>query len=355
MPIQMTLNEANPGAFFAPAADPEILRLPKCNIHTHLEGSVRPATMISLARAQGIPLAVPPEQVSDLLQVTGEEQSLVDYLAKIAYAYPILKNAEALRRTAFEAAEDAARDGVVYFEMRVGPVTHAGPGLPVEAIIESLLAGLKQAGDQHAITCGLIISALRSHDPQLNLQLARAAVKYRDQGVVGFDLAGDENYPAGEHLDAFRAARDGGLGITVHAGEAGGAENVRYAVEELGASRIGHGVHSISSPQVVDLLREKGVLLEICPTSNVHTHCVRTIREHPIREFYRKGVPVSVGDDDPITSRTHVSNELTLIHRELGFSLAELQDIQVMTLRSAFLRDSSLRQRLLEQVESFQW
>jgi adenosine deaminase len=293
--------------------------------------------------------------VEDLLQVNGSEKSLVDYLDKIAYAYPLLKNAAALRRTAFEAAEDAARDGVVYFEMRVGPVTHSTPQLSIETILENLLAGLKQAESQYDMVCGLIISGLRNHDPRLNLRLAKAAVAFREMGVVGFDLAGDESYPAQDHLDAFRAARDGGLGITVHAGEAGGAENVRYAIEALGATRIGHGVHSIASPQVLELLRERQVLLELCPTSNVHTHCVADIGEHPIRKFYTQGIPISVGDDDPITSRTRVSNELTLIHNDLGFSFAELQDIQTLTLRSAFLDDSAVRQRLTDKIDHFHW
>ncbi|HEY3345082.1 MAG TPA: adenosine deaminase [Anaerolineaceae bacterium] len=347
--------EPNPTAFFAPQALPAIRRLPKCNVHTHLEGSIRPATLAELAAVQGIPLAVPADQVPDLLQVTGSEQSLVDYLDKISCAYPLLKNADALRRTAFEAAEDAVRDGVVYYEMRVGPVTHSGPDLPLETVVESLLAGLKQAAEQYGIVCGMIISGLRNHDPRLNLRLAQVAVAYRGMGVVGFDLAGDENYPAADHLEAFRAAREGGLGITVHAGEAGGADNVRYAVEELGATRIGHGVHSIESPEVLILLRERQVLLEVCPTSNVHTHCVASIEQHPIRQLYLQGIPISVGDDDPITSRTRVSNELTLLHQTLGFSLGELQDIQRLTLRSAFLSDAGMIQGLQAQVEGYQW
>jgi adenosine deaminase len=354
MPSQPSQTEENPNAFFAPAALPEMLRLPKCNIHTHLEGSIRPATLAELAAEQGVRLPVPAEQVLGLLQINGNEQSLADYLDKISITYPMLKNARALERTAFEAAEDAARDGVVYYELRVGPVTHSRAGLAVETILENLLAGLKRAEAQYDITCGLIISGLRNHDPKLNLHLAQAAVAYREKGVVGFDLAGDENFPAQEHAEAFRKARDGGLGITVHAGEAGGADNVRYAVEELGATRIGHGVHSIESPEVLKLLRERQVLLEICPTSNVHTHAVTSIRQHPIRQFYLQGIPISVGDDDPITSRTRVSNELTLLQQELGFSMDELKDIQIMTMRSAFLQDTAAVKRIQAKINRFQ-
>ena len=355
MPSQPLPSETNPNAFFAPDALPEIKRLPKCNIHTHLEGSIRPATLAELAADQGIALPVSAENVAGLLQISGDEQSLADYLDKISITYPVLKNAQALRRAAFEAAEDAALDGVVYFELRVGPVTHSRPGLPVEAVLENILAGLKQAGQTYDITCGLIVSALRNHDPQLNLLLAQAAVAFHEMGVVGFDLAGDEDFPAQDHAEAFRIARAGGLGITVHAGEAGGAENVRYAIEELGATRIGHGVHSIESPGVLQLLRERQVLLEICPTSNVHTHCIPEIQQHPIRQFYLQGIPVSVGDDDPITSRTRVSNELTLLHLQLGFSLNELKDIQTITMRSAFLRDAAVIQRIQSKIDRFQF
>ncbi|MDR3577299.1 MAG: adenosine deaminase [Anaerolineaceae bacterium] len=355
MPSLPVVSELNPLAFFAPDALPELRQLPKCNIHTHLEGSIRPATLAELAIEQGIALPVPADQVASLLQIDGNEQSLADYLDKISITYPLLKNEEALHRAAFEAAEDAALDGVVYFEMRVGPVTHSGPCRPVEAVLESILAGLKQAESQYDITCGLIVSGLRNHDPLLNVKLAQAAVSFRDTGVVGFDLAGDEDYPAQEHAEAFKMARSGGLGITVHAGEAGGPENVRYAVEELGATRIGHGVHSSRSPEVLKLLRDRRVLLEICPTSNVHTHCIADIQQHPIRQFYLQGIPISVGDDDPITSRTRVSNELTLLHNDLGFSFAELQDIQIITMRSAFLQNTTAVQSIQDKINRFQF
>jgi adenosine deaminase len=338
--------------FLPPPADPALRQMPKCNVHTHLEGSVRPSTWWELARAQGLSSGRL-EQADALLQVDGNEHSLVDYLAKISRTYPVLKNREALRRTAFEAAEDAANDGVVYFELRAGPMIHAGPGLPVEAVIESMLEGLRQAEARVGIVARLIVAALRHHPPEANVQLAKAAVAYRDQGVVAFDLAGDEEgFPAPPHAEAFAVARRRGLGITVHAGEAAGAENVVYAVESMGATRIGHGVHSIESDAAVDMLEQRGILLEICPTSNVHTGAVSGMAAHPVRRLYDRGVSISIGDDDPTTSRTRVSNELTLLRQRFGFTPEELAGIQRATLEAAFLRESEARARVADMLAS---
>jgi adenosine deaminase len=339
---------SHPQPFFSPTADPVLKALPKVNLHSHLEGSIRPLTLWDLADQQGIPLEASRETVQDLLQVTGEETSLVDYLKKISITYPVLKNAAALRQVAFEAAEDAARDGVIYLELRFGAATHANPALPLEKVIESVLQGLRQAESKYPITCRLIIAALRHRDPEVNLLLAHSAIQFHSYGVVGFDLAGDElHFPAELHKAAIQVARNGGLGITVHAGEAAGAENVVYAIKELGAQRIGHGVNSINSPRALELLLAHGVLLEICPTSNVHTNAVPAIDQHPVRRLFDLGISISIGDDDPVTSRTRVSNELTLLQEQFAFERVELAAIQQMGMRAAFLDDSNARERLL--------
>jgi adenosine deaminase len=341
-------------AFYPPEPSAVLLALPKCNTHTHLEGSVRPATFLELAAQQGIPLPFDPHLVADNLQVDGTEKTLVDYLAKITVNYAVLKSPAALQRTAFEAAEDAHRDGVIYFELRAGPVTHTGPGFPVEAAVESMLAGLQEAEAKFGITTRLIVAALRNHAPDTNLELARIASRYAQQGVVGFDLAGDEaGYPADLHQKAYQIVHDAGLGLTVHAGEATGPETVRYAVEVLHAQRIGHGVHSIESRAVMDLLHQRQILLEICPTSNVHTGAVTSIAAHPLKALYEYGIPISINDDDPITSCTRVSNELMLAHTIFGMSLETILSIQLTTLEHSFLREQDVKNRLYSQVLAF--
>ncbi len=341
-------------AFFAPEADPELQALPKCNLHTHLEGSIRPETLWNLAQAQEIELGIPVEAVRPALEVTGEERSLMDYLDKISFTYQVLKNAEAQRRVAFEAAEDAARDGVIYFELRGGPTTHTSPTLSVEAVIENWLQGLRQAEATHGIVCRLIICALRWDSPAVTERLAHSAVNFKNEGVVGFDLAGGEI--AGDlvkYAETFRIVREGGLGITCHAGEVAGPENVRYAVEELHATRIGHGVQSLSSPEVLSLLREQEILLEICPTSNIHTQAVNRIVNHPVRLFYDQDIPISIADDDPVTSRTRVSKELTLLQQQFDFDRQQLRHIQQLGLEAAFLQETSVRQTLREKIDAW--
>jgi adenosine deaminase len=173
-----------------------------------------------------------------------------------------------------------------------------------------------------------------------------------DRGVLGFDLAGDEaGFPASLHEEAFKVVQEAGLPYTVHAGEASGAENVLYAVEVLNAPRIGHGVRSIESDAVMDLLRERQVLLEVCPTSNVHTGTVVTIHDHPLKALYENGIPVN--DDDPVTSRTRPSKELALAHTILGMSIGTLVKIQLDTLDHCFLRNRDVVTKLKERVQDF--
>ena len=330
---------------------PAIQQMPKCNLHTHLEGSIRPATFVELARAQGLPLPAPAGEMDRALQVSGEEESLADYLAKISLVYPILKDAAALRRVSFEAAEDAAANNVRYFELRAGPVIHATPDLSVSAVIAAILAGLADAEAALGITCRLIVAALRHHDPEVNVQLARTALAFHGDGVVGFDLAGDEaRFPARLHRQAFDVARDGGLGITVHAGEAGGPDEVTYAIRELGATRIGHGVHTIADPAAVQLVLDRQVTLEICPTSNVHTHAVPSIGAHPIDRLLDRGVRITIGDDDPVTSRTNIARELALLNQVFGYSIERLQAFQINGLRCCFLTDEVRRGQLLREL-----
>lgn len=338
---------------FAPPAHvpPDIQALPKTNLHTHLEGCVRVQTAVELARAQGIALGVPEDALDRAMQVTGEEQSLGDYLAKIIFTQPVLKNYDALRRVSREAAEDAARCNVLYYELRAGPTIHATPELALHRVIEAMLAGLADAERAHDITCRLIVAALRHDPPARSVELARAALDFRGRGVVGFDLAGDEAlYPAVLHREAFELARQGGLGITVHAGEAGGPAEVESAVRHLGATRIGHGVHSIEDPRVMELLCERQVTLEMCPTSNVHTRAVPEIAEHPLPRFIEQGVRVTVGDDDPVTSRTDMSRELALLQQQFGFGLDTLRAFQVNGMESSFVEDPAVRARRMAEL-----
>lgn len=324
-------------------AHPTLQGLPLVNLHTHLEGSVRPRTFLELCDRQGIPRPPTLEMAQRLLSVDGTETSLVDYLARIAPVGPALRNREALERVAFEAAEDAWGDGVAYFEPRAGPLLHVTDGLAAGEVIAAILHGLQTAEKQLGITARFIASALRQHDPAANEHLARLAGTWAGKGVVGFDLAGPEaGYPARAHARAFAIARAAGLGLSCHAGEASGSDSIVEAVQHLGARRIGHGTHLDDTPGRVEWAVAEGIVLEMCPTSNVDTRAVPSLAAHPIRRFFDAGVKITVGDDDPTTSRTHVARELALLVEHFGFTRDEILAIQRTGVDAAFAEPNAL-------------
>lgn len=311
--------------------------MPLVNLHSHLEGSIRPATYLELCRTMGLPAPDSLEAAQALLSVDGSETCLHDYLERITPVGPILKGAAALERTSYEAAEDARRDGVAYFELRAGPLLHLTTAMDTAGTIEAMLSGLQEAERALGIAARLIVCALRGHDPLENEALARVAVRYAGRGVVGFDLAGDEKgYPARHHARAYAIAAAGGLGLTCHAGEGEGSASIVEAVQVLGARRIGHGTHLDDTPGRVAWAKAEGLVLEICPTSNVDTRAVPSFADHPVRRLFDAGVQISIGDDDPTTSRTRIARELRLLARTFGFTVPELLQIQRTGLEAAF-------------------
>ena len=319
--------------------------MPLVNLHSHLEGLIRPATYLELCRAIGHPAPSSLEEAQALLSVDGSETCLHDYLERITPVGPILKSVAALERTSYEAAEDSRRDGVAYFELRAGPLLHLTATMDTATTIEAMLRGLREAERALGITARLIVCALRAHDPRDNEALARVAVRYAGRGVVGFDLAGDEKgYPARHHARAYAIAAAGGLGLTCHAGEGEGSASIVEAVEILGARRIGHGTHLDDTPGRVAWARSEGLVLEICPTSNVDTRAVPSLADHPVRRLFDAGVRISIGDDDPTTSRTRIARELRLLAHTFGFTPHELLQIQRTGLDAAFAEPTATAQ-----------
>lgn len=313
--------------------------LPKVNLHHHLEGAVRITTFLELANRHGLNVSTAGiEQTKALLQVEKHDHSLADFLVKVDRSLLVSQFPGTLTRIAFEIAEDAYKQNVKYLELRFGPWLHLQQRLHLEAAIEEVLAGLKQAEEQYPILTGLIVCALRHHDCDQNMKLVKTAIKYLGQGLTGFDIAGDEaSYPAARFRKVFAYADDNGLGITVHAGEVTSGSKVIEAIEKLNAKRIGHGIRIASNPKLIDKVKAHGVTLEVCPTSNVHTGAVKSLVDHPIRELYEHGVAISLGDDDPTTSNITISSEYRLLKEKLNFSCAELKDLVIMGAKAAFL------------------
>ncbi len=249
------------------------------DLHSHLEGRVRPATAAELAAEAGLP--EPDGGWERAIRLEGPADLTV-YLAKVASTYPFFRSPDAARRIAREAVEDAAAAGLDYLELRFGPATHAGPA-SLDAVIGAVAEGMREGSAATGMPSGAVVAALRHHDRETNLAVAEAAARFAGDGVVGFDLAGDELlYPELEpHADAFALARAAGLGITCHAAEAAPSRYARQAVELLGASRIGHGAHIADDPDVLAWCADNGIVIEVCPTSNWYTGAIAEHRRPP--------------------------------------------------------------------------
>ncbi len=312
--------------------------MPKAELHVHLDGSLRPETMIELAAAAGKSLpAVEPQPLRALMRAD-DAKSLVDYLSRFDLTLSVMQTAEALERIAYELALDLADENVRYAEIRYSPILNTREGLSLTDAVDAPLRGLRQAREESGIMSSLIICAIRNLDPRTSRELAELAVAYKDRGVVAFDLAGAERgHPPKDHAEAFRTARRGNLGVTIHAGEAYGTDSIRQAIHECGAHRVGHGTRLYEDPELMRYVRDFRLPLEICLTSNVQTRVVRSYEDHPLRRFYDEDLVLSLNTDNRLISGTTVTAEYWRAHTHLGFTWEELVAVAMMSFESAFL------------------
>ena len=308
--------------------------LPKVLLHEHLDGGLRPQTLLELCRARG--LATPADDAPTLaawVQANANSGSLGRYLAGFALTVEAMGSLQACERVAFEAAEDARADGCVLAEFRIAPLLLEAFGLRGEAVVEALLAGLRRS----ALPCGLIVCAMRTDSPDKTHRGATLAARYAGAGVIGFDLAGAElGHPPTLHARAFASARDAGLGLTCHAGEADVGARVLEAAA-LGATRIGHGIHIVQDAHDMQRARELGLHFEVCPSSNVHTGASASLATHPLRAMLAAGLSVSVSTDNRLMSGVSLSSELQDMHQVLGLSLAQIRQMQRAAAAATFM------------------
>ncbi len=315
-----------------------IRALPKTELHVHLDGSLRPATLLELAENAGIQLPVTePQALAEYMHVR-DARNLVDYLARFEITLSVMQTTEAIERIAYELAEDLANDGVWYTEIRFSPILNVRQGLALPDPIEGALRGLERARRDHGIRSALIVCGLRNLPASTSVELARLAASFRGRGVVAFDLAGPEDgHPPAEHLEAFRVAAWANLAVTIHAGEAHGSASVREAIHICGARRVGHGTRLFEDPALYAYANDYRIPVEICLTSNVQTRAVRSYADHPLRRMYDDGLVVTLCTDNTLMSATTVSEEYLHAHRELGFDWDELCDVALMGFEAAFL------------------
>ena len=327
-------------------------RLPKAELHCHLDGSLRPQTMLELAREKGV---VMPAKDADALReymTVSDAQNLEQYLERFAVTLSVMQSESALERVAYELAEDAARDGVRYIEVRYAPVLNVREGLSLEQAVEAPLRGLARAETDHGIIGRVIVTAIRNMSPGVSQELAELAVAYKQKGVVGFDLAGGElGNPASAHAKAFSYVRSHDLACTCHAGEGDGPESVRQAVHVCGAHRIGHATRLIEDASLTDYCNDHRIPLEICLTSNVQTRVAPSYSLHPFREYFDRGLNVVLNTDNRLMSGVTLTDEYVHASQGLGFSFDELARVALNGFESCFLPYEE-RVRLVARAQS---
>jgi adenosine deaminase len=336
-----------------PAVTRELLRrLPKAELHCHLDGSLRPETMLDLAARYEKPMPAADAEALREYMTVSDARNLEDYLERFAITLSVMQTEESLDRVAFELAEDASRDGVKYIEVRYAPVLNVREGLSLEAAVEAPLRGLARAQAEHGITGRLIICAIRNMAPSVSQELAELAVAYRHRGVVGFDLAGgEEGNPAKAHVRAFEYARMHDLACTCHAGEGDGAASVREAVHVCGAHRLGHATRLIEDTSLTDYCNDRRITLEICLTSNVQTRATESYATHPFRTYYDRGLNVVLNTDNRLMSGVTLTDEYVHAAESMHFTFDELAQVAMNGFESCFLPHAE-RTRLVAEARA---
>ncbi len=325
-----------------------VVTAPKVLLHDHLDGGMRPLSVIELAREQGYD-GLPtedPDELAKWFTRGADRRNLELYLETFAHTVGVTQSRDGLMRAAAEAAEDLAADGVVYAEVRFAPELHTNEGLTLDEVVDSVLEGFRIGSANSNLTVGTLCTAMRT--AARSYEIAELAVRHRDEGVVGFDIAGAEaGYPPSRHLDAFQLVMRENFHITIHAGEAFGLPSIAEALQYCGAERLGHGVRIVDDIEVDDegraklgrlasYVRDRRVPLEMCPTSNVNTGAAESIAEHPIGLLRRLRFRVTVNTDNRLMSDVTLSDEFAKLRDAFGYGLDDMEWLTLNAMKSAF-------------------
>lgn len=324
----------------------------KIELHVHLDGSLRPETVLELAAERK--LALPSYDLTDLtnyLKAPVNCVSLEDYLQRFRLPLDILQDEESLERCAYELGEDLARERVVYAEIRYAPLLHIKRNLKPKKVVAAVLRGLEQARKDYGLHFGVLLCCMRSEEAAVNKDVVRLAGDFYGGGVVGLDLAGDEfHFPAWQQKEVFSFAQGASLPYTIHAGEAAGADSI-WAAVKLGASRIGHGVRAYEDRELVELLNKEAIALEMCLTSNLQTKAVAKLAEHPLDRYYRAGLKVTVNTDNRTVSGTNLSKEYDLIQEAFHWESPDFAAVNKNALEASFA-DFDTKEKLRQIIEN---
>ncbi len=325
--------------------------LPKFDLHVHLDGSMRLATVVELARGSSVEQRLSGDL--DLRQALTPPQrcSLEEYLQAFKITVAVLQSQIALERAAYELCEDAARENVIYMEIRFAPLLHLVEGLRPQQVVEAVLAGMHRAESVYPIKTGLILCGMKQESTDCLIKTAQLAAEYLQRGVIGFDLAGPESaFPPALHGEAIAEAKKAGVHVTIHAGEGCCPEQIKEAID-LGAERIGHGVYLYQDPETETIVRQRGIALEVCPTSNLQiSGFMNSYSEHPFGRYFDEGIPVTINTDNRLMSRIDVTHELEKMIVAFSLSPNQVKSILLNSANAAFSSEES-KTIMREQVE----
>lgn len=328
-------------------------KLPKVELHCHLDGSVRPKTIIELSKTENVKLpSYDIETIKNIMIAPMECTSLNEYLKRFQVPVAVMQSKESLKRVAYELMEDSANENIKYIEIRFAPLLHTQKGLSSKEIIESVLDGIKEGEKNYDIKGNLILSFLRHMPAETIYDVIEAGKEHLGKGVVAIDLcASEEKGFCKKFIKPFLLGREYGYKVTIHAGETGIGENVLDAVEMLGAERIGHGIHIKNCKEAYDIVKEKNIVLEMCPTSNVQTKAVDSFEAHPILDFYRDGIKVTINTDNRTVSNTTLTNECDVVKNSFKIDLDIYKDIYFNSVDAAFT-DFQTKYELKEKLKN---
>lgn len=325
---------------------------PKVELHRHLEGSLRLDTMLDVARQHGITIPADVLRLSTLVQVQEEDKfTFQNFLAKFNTLRLFYRSPDVIHRITYEAIEDAAKDNVKYMELRFTPVALSrAERFPLQDVIDWVMTSAKDASKKCGVVVRLIASVNRHESTDLAEQVAWIAGEYKEDGIVGLDLAGNEaEYSTKPFYGIFKEARQAGLHVTIHAGEWGPAANVKEAIEELSAERVGHGVRVIENKEIAALARDRGTAFEVCMTSNYQSGVVKSLQEHPLMRLVDEGINVTINTDDPSISRITLSHEYYTACEELHMPQSTLKQRILAAAQAGFLTDLE-KEKLVDQL-----
>ena len=314
-------------------------KLPKTDLHVHLDGSLRLETIIDLAQQDGIDIGA--DSVKQLEKLIGPGKmhaNLNEYLKAFDITLKVMQTEHSLYRAAYELAEDNAKENVEYIEVRYSPILHTQKGLPLTVILESVVEGLKDAERDFNIKSGVIVCGIRNISPEVSMRMAELAVAFKNRGVVGFDLAGAEyNYPARDHLDAFNLILSNNINVTIHAGEAYGPDSIHQALHYCGAHRVGHGTRLREHGDLLNYVIDHRIPLEICLSSNVQTQAAKTMASHPFKFYLDLGLRVTLNTDNRLVTNTTMTDEYYLAYKEFNLTPQNILDLVINGIKSAFI------------------